>query len=310
MQRKAFTLIELLVVIAIIAILAPILFPVFAQAKLAAKKTQDLSNLKNLGTGSLIYSGDTDDYFPRNDYRLPTRQTYFPITYREIIGPYVKNGISKYTYVTTDGTSAELADKDIWNSPTAPPGRYGYGANGAIFPSGQVWNIDNGGNVVYNDQMADGTATGKAAAPSVSQTQLPRVANTLMLTTLGISSQYGTPGSANVYMQSGLYWWQGASANIVGATIPKKWDADANDDYSGDITKSGPSSALPRFRYNDSANVVWADGHAKSKKKGGMSWCTDMYVPGANVDPYSGSTTYDDGYAFGAGQVCAGYAQQ
>ncbi len=61
--RRAFTLIELLVVIAIIAILAAILFPVFAQAKAAAKNTADLSNLKQLGTTSLIYSGDNDDLF-------------------------------------------------------------------------------------------------------------------------------------------------------------------------------------------------------------------------------------------------------
>ena len=57
-MKKAFTLIELLVVIAIIAILAAILFPVFAQAKLAAKKTTDLSNLKQLGLAALMYSTD------------------------------------------------------------------------------------------------------------------------------------------------------------------------------------------------------------------------------------------------------------
>lgn len=64
MKRYAFTLIELLVVIAIIAILAAILFPVFAQAKAAAKKTQALSNAKQIGTSSFIYATDYDDTFP------------------------------------------------------------------------------------------------------------------------------------------------------------------------------------------------------------------------------------------------------
>ena len=59
--KRAFTLIELLVVIAIIAILAAILFPVFAQAKLAAKKTSDLSNLKQQSLSQLMYAGDSDD---------------------------------------------------------------------------------------------------------------------------------------------------------------------------------------------------------------------------------------------------------
>lgn len=64
MLKRAFTLIELLVVIAIIAILAAILFPVFAQAKEAAKKTQDLSNTKQQGTAFHIYLQDNDDTFP------------------------------------------------------------------------------------------------------------------------------------------------------------------------------------------------------------------------------------------------------
>jgi len=64
MQRKAFTLIELLVVIAIIAILAAILFPVFAQAKLAAKKTAALSGVKQLGLGVIMYIGDSDGQYP------------------------------------------------------------------------------------------------------------------------------------------------------------------------------------------------------------------------------------------------------
>ena len=63
MQRKAFTLIELLVVIAIIAILAAILFPVFAQAKEAAKKTQCISNLKQVNLSLVMYASDSDDVF-------------------------------------------------------------------------------------------------------------------------------------------------------------------------------------------------------------------------------------------------------
>lgn len=67
MRRRAFTLIELLVVIAIIAILAAILFPVFAQAKAAAKKAACISDTKQVSLAAIMYAGDYDDTLPRHD---------------------------------------------------------------------------------------------------------------------------------------------------------------------------------------------------------------------------------------------------
>lgn len=66
-MKRAFTLIELLVVIAIIAILAAILFPVFSQAKEAAKKTACLSNLKQMGNAFAMYLSDSDGVYPSCD---------------------------------------------------------------------------------------------------------------------------------------------------------------------------------------------------------------------------------------------------
>lgn len=72
MSRKTgFTLIELLVVIAIIAILAAILFPVFTQAKNAAKKATDMSNLKQMATAVKMYAGDNDDVLPLGHTAIP-----------------------------------------------------------------------------------------------------------------------------------------------------------------------------------------------------------------------------------------------
>jgi len=89
MQRsKAFTLIELLVVIAIIAILAAILFPVFAQAKAAAKKTSCLSNVKQTVLGAMMYANDSDDGLP--DVAVYNDQTESYI-FAAKVNPYVKS---------------------------------------------------------------------------------------------------------------------------------------------------------------------------------------------------------------------------
>lgn len=94
MKRKAFTLIELLVVIAIIAILAAILFPVFAQAKDAAKKTQSISNMKQIATASIIYATDSDDVFPMSaSFSNPEGADPRPVIYSiyDVLQPYTKN---------------------------------------------------------------------------------------------------------------------------------------------------------------------------------------------------------------------------
>lgn len=103
-MKRAFTLIELLVVIAIIAILAAILFPVFAQAKAAAKTSVALSNTKQIGTSQQIYLADYDDTMPIRRFCLQTtpRTIY---SWKQAMHPYMKN-------------------KDIWTDPVNPSGKF------------------------------------------------------------------------------------------------------------------------------------------------------------------------------------------
>jgi len=87
MKRRGFTLIELLVVIAIIAILAAILFPVFARAREKARQTSCLSNVKQLSLGMLMYTQDYDERLPRCDCNSYHQGTCWAICTQ----PYVKN---------------------------------------------------------------------------------------------------------------------------------------------------------------------------------------------------------------------------
>jgi len=117
---RGFTLIELLVVIAIVAILAAILFPVFAQAKLAAKKTVCLGNQKQICTAVLMYCTDHDDMFPRTQDTLnegePSFISYWSAhIYERALDPYIKNGIGG---VAGDGQKSGRGS--IWYDPTDP----------------------------------------------------------------------------------------------------------------------------------------------------------------------------------------------
>ncbi len=131
MQRRGFTLIELLVVIAIIAILAAILFPVFARAREKARQTSCLSNVKQITLAALMYVQDYDESLfgmyqgRRSDGATPPTN----ILWHEALMPYMKSEqilvcpSSPQTY-TPDTTSTSL----VWGSRT-PDTSFGYGLN-------------------------------------------------------------------------------------------------------------------------------------------------------------------------------------
>ena len=177
-MKRAFTLIELLVVIAIIAILAAILFPVFAQAKEAAKKTQAISNFKQAGTAMAMYNGDYDDANPLSDSgsidgpgwgygppdTVPAQQMY----------PYVKNDqINIDPMDPLQGVDNRVAAqaKDMgWAKPyTTEQIRYSNGVRT---------------NIGYNYQFFSPwryiRSTRYVGSASTTQTQIGSPANTLM----------------------------------------------------------------------------------------------------------------------------------
>ena len=106
-NRQAFTLIELLVVIAIIAILAAILFPVFAQAREKARSIACLSNTKQIATANLMYSQDYDEslcpWYNRNYGSNPVGGAQVPFRDRvwcALLNPYIKSQVNQSTSPT------------------------------------------------------------------------------------------------------------------------------------------------------------------------------------------------------------------
>ena len=106
-MRKGFTLIELLVVIAIIAILAAILFPVFARAREKARQTSCLSNVKQLALGVHMYCQDFDEAVPHYRYENPKS---ISLNWTGMVEPYLKN-------------------TQIWQCPSAAAQTLAYGWN-------------------------------------------------------------------------------------------------------------------------------------------------------------------------------------
>ena len=108
-MRRGFTLIELLVVIAIIAILAAILFPVFAKAREKARQSSCLSNVKQLSLAYLQYAQDYDERLPESYWTtgIPASARLWGTSYMlgtELVYPYVKN-IQVYVCPSSNGIS-------------------------------------------------------------------------------------------------------------------------------------------------------------------------------------------------------------
>lgn len=268
-KNRAFTLIELLVVIAIIAILAAILFPVFAQAKLAAKGAADLSNAKQNALGILMYSGDYDDVVP-TDTNWNTGSD--PLTFGDglafstwafMIQPYLKNG-----EILADPTGP--GTPTFWNSRvltlTSYPG-FGY-------------------NYVY---MAPWGPNPLVQSP-ISTTKPAQPADTVMFSNRGSYSD-----------GDGYFWgfdftpWTTTSPLLnVAVEVPNcytiaQYCADnwgvggfADGVNAGNVA-GGANTGGVALHAQDSSVVAFMDGHVKKMKPGalaaGTNWTTTS-VPG------------------------------
>ena len=266
MIRKAFTLIELLVVIAIIAILAAILFPVFAQAKAAAKKTASLSNNKQLALGAIMYAADTDDVIsPMAGWGSTDAFVYFGgVGYKpwsDLVQPYVKN-------------------LDILTDPQAPSGvkePTGFRAG-----AGKVLAPMYGLNPYLTQAATFPYATSAIANQPRSFTSVSRPADTVMLTQKYSSSETVSPAANSWYG----YWWFGAGTYFITVSAdPPDCAATGNVQYCAGgwgansyyqtelrgVEAAGAWTGGGSLRGSRQMIVSFTDGHAASKAPGALA---------------------------------------
>ena len=240
--QKAFTLIELLVVIAIIAILAAILFPVFAQAREKARAISCLSNLKQLGTGAMMYSQDYDEAV------LPAWEGYTPDQYGfGTTGIYTGNGPGK-------GNPAEW--RRNWEYIIQPyvknqamlvcPDQGRIGQDTGTWRS-QDWESLRGGNIVgygINDLMSNwGTD------PVISLAGFSRPADTVFFAdAVGVSNTAAFIKNPDGYKQD----YNPSAATDIFFPAARIWGAGDN--------------SMPVARHAGFCNVAYFDGHAKAIK--------------------------------------------
>jgi len=225
-RRPAFTLIELLVVIAIIAILAAILFPVFAQAREKARQTTCVSNLKQLGTAALMYAQDFDEQWPMVRYG----GQYGP-TIANQLDPYIKAGNLN---ARPDGGNA-WPEGSVWRCPSATT--YSFGDLHSWFTVAYNWlwltTVDPGAKRDFKGKQYDWDRGGRPIAV------VNQPSDTVMFTDAGHSD--GPGGTRDTWCT--LY---SPAARVSNG--PMDW-----------VT-------VAEGRHNGVATVVWCDGHVKPMK--------------------------------------------
>ena len=293
-MRKAFTLIELLVVIAIIAILAAILFPVFAQAKLAAKKTASLSNMKQIGTGTLLYLGDTDDVFypHRNNCNDPAA----PTLCQEYVDNSRPNGLradAPDQSNKANGANARFywvymlqpytKNYNMFVDPTkAGQAFYPGGTSQVAFADARgakpAFNYGGQNSYGHNDfwlSPSVSTNGGTAVPQPPSSTSIPRIASTIV----AIEASYygagpdisataaGAGGGGNLGFSgavdpSKLNGSEYAYVNAQNSNYPSYWKNVGDGNWTQGNTSN--ADAIAALNKRAKLNVQWADGHAKS----------------------------------------------
>jgi len=268
MRNKAFTLIELLVVIAIIAILAAILFPVFAQAKLAAKKTSALSNAKQLTLGVIMYNNDNDGEF---DVGCPSGWFYPPTSNKQEVGawawdvqPYIKNA-----GVFADPT--DVPGKESWQTWFGTSSiEVSFASNGFMrFDNANGhWNVDGLMGMSQGQSCNPAIYTGWMGIDRISENSVGLPSDTILLAARAGGDDIFGQGD----MISGVNWWDYTGAGLIpngqplsvsgypvgGYYAPKgegggNWLVNAN-------SQNGALTTV----YGNSTPLTFADGHAKS----------------------------------------------